>query len=62
MNNRIPMVVEQPNRGERAYDIYSSLLKERTVFLVSPVNDNLSTLVTEQLLYLESETPKKEKN
>ena len=60
MNNLIPMVVEQTNRGERAYDIYSRLLKERIVFLVVPVNDNLSTLVTAQLLYLESENPKKE--
>ena len=60
MNNLIPIVVEQSNRGERAYDIYSRLLKERIVFLVGPVNDNLSTLVTAQLLYLESENPKKE--
>ena len=60
MNNLIPMVVEQSNRGERAYDIFSRLLKERIVFLVGPVNDNLSTLVTAQLLYLESENPKKE--
>ena len=60
MNNLIPMVVEQSSRGERAYDIYSRLLKERIVFLVGPVNDNLSTLVTAQLLYLESENPKKE--
>ena len=60
MNTLIPMVVEQSNRGERAYDIYSRLLKERIVFLVGPVNDNLSTLVTAQLLYLESENPKKE--
>jgi len=60
MNNLIPMVVEQSNRGERAYDIYSRLLKERIIFLVGPVNDNLSTLVTAQLLYLESENPKKE--
>ena len=60
MNNLIPMVVEQTNRGERAYDIYSRLLKERIVFLVGPVNDNVSTLVTAQLLYLESENPKKE--
>ena len=60
MNNLIPMVVEQPNRGERAYDIYSRLLKERIIFLVAPVNDNVSTLVTAQLLYLESENPKKE--
>ena len=60
MNNLIPMVVEQSNRGERAYDIYSRLLKERIVFLVGPVNDNISTLVTAQLLFLESENPKKE--
>ena len=60
MNNLIPMVVEQTNRGERAYDIYSRLLKERIIFLVGPVNHNVSTLVTAQLLYLESENPKKE--
>ena len=60
MNNLIPMVVEQTNRGERAYDIYSRLLKERIVFLIGPVNDSVSTLVTAQLLYLESENPKKE--
>ena len=60
MNNLIPMVVEQSNRGERAYDIYSRLLKERIIFLVGPVNDNVSTLVTAQLLFLEYENPKKE--
>ena len=60
MNNLVPMVVEQSNRGERAYDIYSRLLKERIVFLVGPVNDSVSTLVTAQLLFLESENPKKE--
>ena len=60
MNNLIPIVVEQSNRGERAYDIYSRLLKERIIFLVGQVNDNVSTLVTAQLLYLESENPKKE--
>jgi len=60
MNNLIPMVVEQSNRGERAYDIYSRLLKERIVFLVGPVNDNVASLITAQLLYLESENPKKE--
>ena len=60
MNNLIPMVVEQSNRGERSYDIYSRLLKERIVFLVGPVNDSVSTLVTAQLLFLESENPKKE--
>ena len=60
MNNLIPMVVEQSNRGERSYDIYSRLLKDRIVFLVGPVNDSVSTLVTAQLLFLESENPKKE--
>ena len=60
MNNLIPMVVEQTNRGERAYDIYSRLLKERIVFLVGPVNDHVATLITAQLLFLESENPKKE--
>ena len=60
MNNLIPMVVEQSNRGERAYDIYSRLLKERIIFLVGTVNDNVASLVTAQLLYLESENPKKE--
>ena len=60
MNNLIPMVVEQTSRGERAYDIYSRLLKERIVFLVGTVNDNLASLITAQLLYLESENPKKE--
>jgi len=60
MNNLVPMVVEQSNRGERAYDIYSRLLKERIIFLVGPVNDNVATLVTAQLLFLESENPKKE--
>ena len=60
MNNLIPMVVEQSNRGERAYDIYSRLLKERIIFLVGSVNDSVATLVTAQLLYLESENPKKE--
>ena len=60
MNNLIPMVVEQSNKGERAYDIYSRLLKERIVFLVGPVNDNVATLVTAQLLFLESENTKKE--
>jgi len=60
MNNLIPMVVEQTTRGERAYDIYSRLLKERIVFLVGTVNDNVASLVTAQLLFLESENPKKE--
>ena len=60
MNTLIPMVVEQYSRGERAYDIYSRLLKERIVFLVGPINDNVASLVTAQLLFLESENPKKE--
>tara|TARA_Y100000590_G_scaffold468131_1_gene649649 strand:+ start:1463 stop:2074 length:612 start_codon:yes stop_codon:yes gene_type:complete len=60
MNTLIPMVVEQSTRGERAYDIYSRLLKERIVFLVGPVNDSVATLVTAQLLFLESENTKKE--
>jgi len=60
MSNLVPMVVEQSTRGERAYDIYSRLLKERIIFLVGPVNDSVSTLVTAQLLFLESENPKKE--
>tara|TARA_Y100000590_G_scaffold393253_1_gene471343 strand:- start:4618 stop:5229 length:612 start_codon:yes stop_codon:yes gene_type:complete len=60
MNNLIPMVVEQSSRGERAYDIFSRLLKERIIFLVGPVNDTVASLVTAQLLFLESENPKKE--
>ena len=60
MNNLIPMVVEQSSRGERAYDIFSRLLKERIIFLVGPINDTVSTLVTAQLLFLESENPKKD--
>ena len=60
MSNLVPMVVEQSNRGERAYDIYSRLLKERIVFLVGPINDAVASLVTAQLLFLESENPKKE--
>ena len=60
MNNLIPMVVEQSNRGERAYDIYSRLLKERIVFLVGGVTDAVASLVTAQLLFLESENRKKE--
>ena len=62
MNNLIPMVVEQSSKGERAYDIYSRLLKERIIFLVGPINDNAASLVTAQLLFLESEDPKKEIN
>ena len=60
LNTLVPMVVEQTNRGERAYDIYSRLLKERIVFLVGTVNDSVASLITAQLLYLESENPKKE--
>lgn len=56
----IPMVVEQTNRGERSYDIYSRLLKERIVFVTGPVNDDMATLVTAQLLFLEAENPKKD--
>ena len=60
MNTLIPMVVEQTNKGERAYDIYSRLLKERIVFVVGPINDNVASVVTAQLLYLESENSKKD--
>tara|TARA_Y100000590_G_scaffold408367_1_gene499396 strand:+ start:79 stop:690 length:612 start_codon:yes stop_codon:yes gene_type:complete len=59
-NNLIPMVVEQSSRGERAYDIYSRLLKERIIFLTGPIDDNVSSLICAQLLFLESENPKKE--
>ena len=60
MNTLVPMVVEQSNKGERAYDIYSRLLKERIVFLVGQINDNTASLITAQLLFLESEDPKKD--
>lgn len=60
MNVLVPMVVEQTNRGERAYDIYSRLLKERIIFVTGPVEDHMATLVTAQLLFLEAENPKKE--
>jgi ATP-dependent Clp protease, protease subunit len=60
MNTLVPMVVEQTNRGERAYDIYSRLLKERIVFLIGPVNDYVASLICAQLLFLESENPNKE--
>ena len=60
MNTLIPMVVEQSNRGERAYDIYSRLLKERIIFVVGTISDQVASLVTAQMLYLESENPKKE--
>jgi ATP-dependent Clp protease protease subunit len=58
--NLVPMVVEQTNRGERAFDIYSRLLKERIIFLVGPVNDQVASLVCAQLLFLEAESPKKD--
>ncbi len=60
MNFLVPMVVEQTNRGERAYDIYSRLLKERIIFLVGPVNDEMASLVCAQLLFLEAENPNKD--
>ncbi len=60
MNTLVPMVVEQSARGERAYDIYSRLLKERIIFISGPINDAVSTLVVAQLLFLEAENPKKE--
>lgn len=60
MNTLVPMVVEQSSRGERSYDIYSRLLKERIIFLSGPVHDQVSTLIVAQLLFLEAENPKKE--
>src|SRR5450756_2659083 len=60
MQHLVPMVVEQTNRGERAYDIYSRLLKERIIFITGPIEDGVATLVVAQLLFLESENPKKE--
>ncbi|WP_421786778.1 ATP-dependent Clp protease proteolytic subunit [Hyphobacterium sp.] len=60
MMNLVPMVVEQSSRGERAYDIYSRLLKERIIFVTGPVEDNMASLIVAQLLFLESENPKKE--
>ncbi len=60
INTLIPMVVEQSSKGERAYDIYSRLLKERIIFLTGQINDNVASLVTAQLLFLEAEDPKKE--
>ena len=57
-NNLVPMVVESTSRGERAFDIYSRLLKERIIFLTGPIDDNLSNLIVAQLLFLESEDPK----
>jgi ATP-dependent Clp protease protease subunit len=60
LSTLVPMVVEQTNRGERAYDIYSRLLKERIVFVTGPIEDHLASLITAQLLFLEAENPKKE--
>src|SRR5690348_3948850 len=60
MNNLVPMVVEQTNRGERAFDIFSRLLKERIIFLIGPVNDAVASLICAQLLFLESENPNKD--
>ena len=60
MSNLVPMVVEQTNRGERAYDIFSRLLKERIIFLVGPVDDTLASLVAAQLLFLEADNPRKD--
>jgi ATP-dependent Clp protease protease subunit len=60
MNALVPMVIEQTARGERAFDIYSRLLKERIIFLVGPVNDGIASLICAQLLFLESENPKKD--
>ncbi|MXN67052.1 ATP-dependent Clp endopeptidase proteolytic subunit ClpP [Stappia sp. GBMRC 2046] len=60
VNTLVPMVVEQTNRGERAYDIYSRLLKERIIFLTGPVEDHMAALISAQLLYLEAENPNKE--
>ncbi|MBB4302565.1 ATP-dependent Clp protease protease subunit [Rhodobium orientis] len=60
VNSLVPMVVEQTNRGERAYDIFSRLLKERIIFITGPIEDTVATLVCAQLLFLESENPKKE--
>ncbi len=60
MNTLVPMVVEQTNRGERAYDIFSRLLKERIVFITGPIEDHVASLITAQLLFLEAENPKKE--
>ena len=60
MSSLVPMVVEQSSKGERAYDIYSRLLKERIIFLTGQINDNIASLVTAQLLFLEAEDPKKE--
>src|SRR5258706_12792589 len=58
--NLVPMVVEQTNRGERAYDIYSRLLKERIIFITGPIEDTMASLIVAQLLFLEADNPKKE--
>jgi ATP-dependent Clp protease protease subunit len=60
MNYLVPMVVEQTNRGERSYDIYSRLLKERIIFLTGPINDGVASLICAQLLFLESENPERD--
>ena len=60
LNTLVPMVVELTNRGERAYDIYSRLLKERIIFVTGPIEDQVASLITAQLLFLEAENPKKE--
>src|SRR5687768_8865336 len=60
MNTLVPMVVEQTARGERAYDIYSRLLKERIIFVTGPIEDHVASLITAQLLFLEADNPKKE--
>ena len=60
MAQLVPMVVEQTSRGERAYDIYSRMLKERIIFLMGPVDDGLASVVTAQLLFLEAENPEKD--
>ena len=60
MNALVPMVVEQTNRGERAYDIYSRLLKERIIFLTGPVDDHVASVITAQFLFLEAENPEKD--
>jgi ATP-dependent Clp protease, protease subunit len=62
MNNLVPMVVEQTNRGERAYDIFSRLLKERIIFLVGPIEDAVASLICAQLLFLEADNPNKDIN
>ncbi len=60
MNTLVPMVVEQTNRGERAYDIYSRLLKERIIFITGPIDDHVASVITAQLLFLEAENPQKD--